>query len=210
MTKLFNKHKTLSVLKVFMILSLWLTSSCKKGEDDPLISLRTRKARLCGNWSIESGTYYILKGNTSAIYSETFRDYTKNTYSEKRYDYNSVTIPPPNITEGLFEFRIEFNKNGRFESFRQVDNHSLILKGFWAFSSGIGKNKNKEQVVLRTDSVIENGVLYPPSNVSTNSVDFTYRINELRNKKIVLVNESFELSENKQENVLKEEYTFLQ
>jgi hypothetical protein len=45
--------KKISFLIVFVILG---TTACKKYEDGPSLSLRTKKARLCGEWQLESLT----------------------------------------------------------------------------------------------------------------------------------------------------------
>lgn len=56
------------ILKLFIVFTLFIgfTTSCKKYVDGPAFSLRTKKARLCGDWKIQSVT---VNGNdmTSAF-----------------------------------------------------------------------------------------------------------------------------------------------
>ena len=34
-------------------------TSCKKGENDPFLSLKSRKGRLAGDWIVKSATYTL-------------------------------------------------------------------------------------------------------------------------------------------------------
>lgn len=52
MRYLIQNKTTLFLLTVCMILTL-PTQSCKKGKDDPFISMRSRKARLEGEWTLK-------------------------------------------------------------------------------------------------------------------------------------------------------------
>jgi hypothetical protein len=47
------------IIKIVMVafLATAVITSCKKYEDGPAFSLLTKKARLCGDWSIQSITY---------------------------------------------------------------------------------------------------------------------------------------------------------
>ena len=49
--------KTLKSIFALAIISLTILSSCGKYEEGPKISLRSKKARLCGDWTIEKATY---------------------------------------------------------------------------------------------------------------------------------------------------------
>ncbi len=49
-----KKHLTLLLLGMIIILPLVTTSCFKKGSEDPFISMYTRKARITGEWEIDS------------------------------------------------------------------------------------------------------------------------------------------------------------
>ncbi len=42
---------------LFFILSFFILCACKKGEDDPFLSLRSRNKRITGTWELKSMTY---------------------------------------------------------------------------------------------------------------------------------------------------------
>jgi hypothetical protein len=50
---------SLTILLSFTLLTAALTMvGCKKGQEDPLLSLRSRKARLAGRWTLTEAVYY--------------------------------------------------------------------------------------------------------------------------------------------------------
>lgn len=49
---------------LLLVLATVLLSNCKKGEADPSISLRTRNARLVGEWNFQSGSVSITYGGS--------------------------------------------------------------------------------------------------------------------------------------------------
>ncbi len=49
--------KTKYLFGALLLSAIFIISSCKKYEEGPAFSLRTKKARLCGDWKIESITY---------------------------------------------------------------------------------------------------------------------------------------------------------
>ena len=51
------KTKNILLVIIAFITLISIAPSCKKYEDGPAISLRTKKARLCGDWKIESSSF---------------------------------------------------------------------------------------------------------------------------------------------------------
>lgn len=150
--------------------TVFLSGCLKKGEDDPLISFRTRKARLVGNWTMTSGKRYYSYGG---YISETTYDKTSY-YSQINYHTNSPTLQE----SGSAKFTIKFNKDGTVNYQRILDTQDQFgLNGTWNFTGGVGKYKNKEQIILHD------------GRTATNSTDFTFNIRELRAKKMVLYRE---------------------
>lgn len=62
------KLKTLAILAFCAIFALPF-QSCKKGEDDPFLSFRSRKARVVGEWTVkevkENGKTITISGTTT-------------------------------------------------------------------------------------------------------------------------------------------------
>jgi len=80
--------KTLRLFVLFSILFLFV-GGCKKYPDGPVLSLRTRKHRLCENWKrvkeYENGTD-ITPQVMPIIYSE-----SRNIFTDGSFSYNLVT-----------------------------------------------------------------------------------------------------------------------
>jgi hypothetical protein len=107
--------------------------SCKKGENDPAISLRSRKARVAGEWTVSKmdykasskgtsvETYTPISGpatvtNTSYTQEETISfDGTNFKHTEKYTDtYNNVTTTDDTTYTGTGEIKFTFEKDGTF------------------------------------------------------------------------------------------------
>ena len=180
----------------FMLITFVLVclSSClKKGEDDPLISFRTRKTRLAGQWQLTSGSVEYITVFIDSLgknESKTTLVYTENTYKKttEASGYQSSNTGP-------FSYTTEFEKDGGYSSTTVTDNTTTdVSEGTWNFTKGIGNYKDKEQIVI-TLTKYSNTYVSPPNNSMIgntfigNRSDITYTIKELRNKKLVLVSE---------------------
>lgn len=141
-------HKLL-ILIVLVSLSIVL-SSCKKGENDPGLSLRSRTARLAGKWTIAKGE---LK--------ETYDDVTETTIiNGTNYTFNSGR--GANEVNGTFVGTVEFEKGGAFTDTRTItvngQANTTTVKGNWSW---VAKNKeqdlkSKEALYLTYTSLISN------------------------------------------------------
>ena len=81
------KNFTFNLLLFIIIIVVFTMSSCKKGEDDPFISFRSRKARITGEWNLKSGIITIKEQGLeeTATYDGTYQytpSYT-HIYKEK-------------------------------------------------------------------------------------------------------------------------------
>ena len=194
-----KQPKTL-VLLMLLGSSLFITN-CKKGEDDPFLSLRTRKARVAGEWTMKSGTDKI-----SAVDGASGASFTNNiTYTET--SYNETSSFPGGGGSGTHKLTIEFEKDGGFIYTETMDGSTFIAKGTWNFTDGIGDNKRKEQLVLHVTSYSD------PDGSGTfagNYTDLTYNIKELRNKKMVLISTDKSSYSDGNYNSYETDYTFEQ
>ena len=138
------------ILFAFIITNL---ASCKKGEDDPFLSVRTRKARVVGDWTVKSGSmiYSYSTQNTSSSDNITFSGIAYTDVSS----FTSNNITNSNTTTGTFSYKINFLKDGSFKMTQVFDGSTYVTDGFWNFTAGIGKLKNKEQIVLNVTSQVD-------------------------------------------------------
>lgn len=154
-----------------------LFDSCKKGEDDPFFSLRSRKARVVGEWkmtSIKSTGTYLFGGILAT------NEFTAN---GSNYTETSTTLGTTTIDEGTLSYDIEFKKDGTFEIKVNQDDDPETYNGVWNFTGGVGELKNKSQITMfEKSSSDSNG-----SNGTTGHYfDETFDLKELRQKKMVL------------------------
>lgn len=150
-----------------------LISSCRKGEEDPFLSLRSREARLCGYWKLTSliGNHQIYDDNHyweyhSALYSPgTEKEYTfRIAFDGMAFDYYYdefacwLDIREDHTMEAIYRTKgaTFFNDN---------------IKGSWSWSNSDGKKK--EYVNLDAFGI--------------NASGFPYQLRKLSNKEITLV-----------------------
>jgi len=128
---------------MLVILATPLLNSCKKGPDDPFISLRSRAGRLKGEWNLTSGTETETSGGST--YTET-------------YTGTIVTVTSGGLSSSHAHTEdIQFLKGNAFTSTILDDAQTTICQGFWAFMDGYDDVKNKECVVVRLSSQISGG-----------------------------------------------------
>jgi hypothetical protein len=163
--------KTRNVLAAALIAAAIIPTiqSCKKGEGDPFISLKSRKARVAGEWTISSlkdeSTYSGTSTNGSAqttnsgnsvteISGTTFRTNSTETSSNGDVSTRSGT--------GTADAKATFEKDGTFTlkySFTNIkinedgdeynQNITFEQSGTWNFLGGVEEDyKKKERIVL--------------------------------------------------------------
>ncbi len=138
-------------------------SECKKGADDPLFSLRTRKARMTGNWTMTEG-YKI----TTTFWGQESKMLYKDQSYESVYNGKVYEVGPAKFTMNL-------GKDGKLDMVKMLEPYASEGRylGSWNFTGGIGDVKKKEQLLLRDTLRMYNN-------------DVVYDIKELRNKRLVI------------------------
>ncbi len=153
------KKTMLFVLGAVVLLS---ASSCKKGANDPFLSLKSRKARLAGEYTVSKlESVEVITGE----YSETTitKDFDGTTMFEKTV--NSFSQSPESVSYPVSAATWKFNKDGTWEMLwhhlKTVVTEDQYYKtttetdyteersGTWSFIGKIKKQyKNKERVQL--------------------------------------------------------------
>jgi hypothetical protein len=174
--------KIAKILFVAMLLGAF--TECKKGEDDPFISFRSRKARAAGEWTLTSGTMTSLSRYNTSSSSSTVT-YDETVYSVQG-SYTSGGSTSSYSDSGTHSYKLTLEKDGTYRLEEIYDGDVEISEGTWNFSGKVGDRKNKEQLLLTRTSYIAGST----SNVyKGNETYATFDIKELRNKKMVLINE---------------------
>lgn len=101
--------------RTFILISIiGLTVSCKKGENDPFLSLQSRKARMHGDWDMSSYEYKEKTEQSNGDYTEIAESYQYNLITRVQKDYtesnNLVTYDTTVIMVDHIKFN--FDKKG--------------------------------------------------------------------------------------------------
>lgn len=144
---------------------------CKKGEEDPFLSLRSRKSRLTGEWKVNSYEYKSYEDNVMD-YSLTF---------------DGTTMTSSSGDQAPYSHDFTFEKDGTFEEVTVDAGETVTTKGNWAFlgKSKAADMKKKEYILLDATSRV--------SSFSTSTYgDFnsghamSYQLKKLSNKEIIM------------------------
>ena len=166
----------------FVLIGL-LMAACRKGENDPLLSLNTRKARLAGEWVVTTGKAtlnYRLRASdgTLFIYNESY------TFADNGLRLNTNASSAPVTMVGTYLLELSIKKDGAFTLQETLFGNKFKATGTWAFCNGVGEGRKKESVFFNITSS-EFGSS-PKHIFNRHAATFAYDITELRNKKIVL------------------------
>lgn len=159
-----------------LMLGTLALESCKKGEGDPALSLRSRKARFAGEWTVSAG-----KGSSTSGGSTTSWVYDGTT--------ETTTYPSP-LPQGTDKYTIAFTieKDGTWTSvYTDTDANPdpvLTQTGTWNFTGGVGEAKNKSSVIMRTLTMTQGStsVTYTGDDGPVSMMD----IYQLKNKEIIV------------------------
>jgi len=143
-----------------------LTSSCRKGEDDPFLSFRSRNARLSGEWKlVEASKRYEEKVDLKII-ATTF-ELHGNTMKAIQSQ-----VGRPNLSmEFNYSERIEFDKDGTYDYSIREDGNNYFSKGnwMWVHENEQEDIEDKEAVILTVtednDGLTYSGKTNPPREI---------------------------------------------
>jgi len=159
------------VFVVLLISSIVLsTTSCKKGEEDPFLSLKSRNSRLKGEWVLKSGE--IVYTNPSGSNTTTYDGANKTV---------SGLVP---YTEAYTE-SMTFEKDGIFSGITIEDGETITYEGTWAWLNKNKENetKNKEILTLCFTKYVEDGDTETYTGVE---VDYTLQLQKLSSKEMII------------------------
>jgi hypothetical protein len=195
--------KKLIVLSLAAIALMANLSSCKKGENDPFLSLKSRKARVVGEWTVtkEEGTSQDISKISFGGVTVTTTTNETSTYNGTLFTSTSVTTssaggnPLENTYNDVYTQSYTFEKDGSFtlETVYTGQNYTEKIEGTWAFvgKSKTAELKNKEAIALSITkySDIDNGVTTTYSATGFDD-SIIIAIDRLKNKEMVFIRES--------------------
>lgn len=156
------------------IAGLSAITGCKKGENDPFLSLRSRKARITGEWKLSEGT----STNTSifgGVSNTSTTIYTGTTCSSNgsTYQYSET-------------FTIE--KDGTYKVDIIDDGYAYSISGNWFFAGKIKDIdlKNKEAIMLVAQEYNEPGYTETYNGLYGGEVLI---MDQLKNKEVIFKGE---------------------
>ena len=167
-----NTKKLLGYAVAIIMLALPIVfSGCKKGPEDPFLTFRSRKARLCGTWTVnhvDSDIVRIVNNiktrTVTTIDGESWKQTITIVGTDSVRPLNGKITKESGQEEGSYIFT--FDKNGKatmtykyeFEEDLSGDDDdvSTILQtkvteemtGTWNFLAGIDEYKNKERLAF--------------------------------------------------------------
>jgi hypothetical protein len=167
--------KKTHIIYLFTLLSL-LAASCAKTEDDPDFTLRSRKARLTGEWKVTKAS-----GADISPFDNYTWEYDGNTHRK---------LSPANEPPQTHTYKYVFEKNGDY-TFEMIstasngDKTTTTTKGIWNFTEGVGKQEKKTQLILEARSLVSTSTSDPMNNYTMtytgNDNHIVFDLLELRN-----------------------------
>ena len=162
--------KRIVVLSLYLMVTFVLFNGCRRGEDDPFISFRSRKARVTGKWKMTSIKRTSTYNSTTVIFTANGSTYTEldniRTFSRT----------------GIYSYEITFKKDGSYTGQINKDGAITNIEGKWNFTGGVGDMKDKSQITLYETSYKLSGYTLTSTGHYFND---TYDLKELRNNKMV-------------------------
>jgi len=165
------KNRILSIsFALIAIAGLTTLTGCKKGENDPVLSLKSRKARISGEWKLNSGTI-----------TETFSGSGGSGTALTTYTGSSKTVNGSTVT---YTETLTIEKDGTFEVEIIEDGDISTVSGNWFFSG-----KNKDGDLKNKEAVIFSELKYTSSS-GTDTYSGLYgdqilMIDQLKNKELI-------------------------
>ena len=144
----------------YLLLAVLLTglvSSCKKGEDDPFLSLRSRKARVAGEWTVSAATIKEVETDDLSSVNRTMTFNGSLISTVTTTTINGSTTSQTETT--AFTQKYTFEKDGTYTRTDTYEDGVYTTKGTWSFVGKSKENelKNKEAILLTETSYTADG-----------------------------------------------------
>lgn len=152
---------------------------CKKGEDDPFISLRSRKSRVAGEWKVSQSTYTTTSGTPAITCTTTYDGTTESKTCGSGTPSTSVVNQTVTFEkDGTFKWHLETTPTG---GTKITDDY----EGIWNFTCGVGDVKSKEQIALTFTKLTTVDASGSGSATAKSNLYNIYDITQLKNDEMV-------------------------
>jgi|GEM_PF-4501053 len=148
------KLKQLGYIALLLCTVSILFSACRRGDNDPLVTLRTRKARLTGDWKLNAGLNVLVANGVKNEHS-----YERDSIFERSSQNGNITLIVRQHQE-----RLSIRRDGSYLlDIRTSDsggtNQTYTIEGSWnfAFRSKKAAVKNKEVLTMTETKRVETG-----------------------------------------------------
>jgi len=172
-----------------VLVSIIPLSSCRKGPNDPFLSLRSRTARLTGVWKLVKADYTVTTINTKStpnvvttVTSQYVYDGAKRTTTTTMKIGNGT--PVTNSSSETYSDIWTINKDNSYTETMTESGDVSVATGSWAWlhKDKDADLKNKEAVMIFPEKNTNSGIT--SSNGKTDQPN-TMIIDELKNKELV-------------------------
>ena len=172
---------------MFMALTV-LPVACKKGENDPALSSRTRKNRLTGTWNLES---YEFTANFGEIRAVSFDPETGLTYTTEDSSSYSRLFSWETSFDGDGVYTLKQKEDFPLDTLEGIQAYSLnsVEKGIWEFTGG-NDSPSKSKLALfaeeRSSTRTDQGSNIDITVTDNTTEAFVYDIDRLTNTELWL------------------------
>jgi hypothetical protein len=158
--------KKLKTLLFVALTAAVIAPSCKKGADDPFLSLRSRKARVAGEWKVDAKvderTTTLINPSINTTATETIT-INGSSYTKVYKDASGSDTQTGTVGENTYTF----DKDGTWSAVYELTTvvvlgsvspttettvNKIESSGIWNFLGKIGDAKNKENMSVSTTS----------------------------------------------------------
>ena len=156
--------KSNTFVLALLFVSLLIFNNCKKGENDPFLSLKSRDARITSTWK-------LVKSENTTVNTYIFSGTTNTDTYTSTFDGNNMTQSYNGGSSSTSSYSMEFDiqKDGRYTVTIIEDGDTYIDTGFWWW---LNDTKKKTRIVFRNDSD-------------------SFEVNQLKSKELILKQESY-------------------
>ncbi|MFP5471850.1 MAG: hypothetical protein ACLGGV_09670 [Bacteroidia bacterium] len=129
-------------------------NSCKKGPNDPAISLKSRDGRIVGIWKLASSeSTETYKGEEYDWFNDEWVDVTRTETSS----YNGTILTTtetvndndPETDSYSYSYTVDIRKDGTYEATSIIDGSTSVTTGYWFW---VDSKKNKVRIAFDDDA----------------------------------------------------------